>query len=339
MTDFYSLPPRQQVERYAALAKAAIRRWGLESAAIDLLKHRENAVFRVTPGEGACYVLRIHRYNYHSDEELASELQWMRALDEYGVKTPPVFPTSSGDLFCTVSVDGVPEPRQCDMLGWVDGLPLGSVESGIEGGLETRENNCRIIGELAARVHNQASQWNLPKGFTRHHWDVERLVGENPFWGRFWELGALSHEQRRLILSAREQVRRKLMAFGQTRDRYGLIHADFLPENLLVSGDRIQLIDFDDAGFGWHLFDLATFLFSHLGESHFDRMQNAVIEGYRKKRALPDSHLDMMPVFLTARAFTYLGWVHTRHETETAQVMMPFIVEGACELAHALLNE
>lgn len=46
-----------------------------------------------------------------------------------------------------------------------------------------------------------------------------------------------------------------------------------------------------------------------------------------------------MPVFLTARAFTYLGWVHTRHETETAQVMMPFIVEGACELAHALLDE
>ena len=29
----------------------------------------------------------------------------------------------------------------------------------------------------------------------------------------------------------------------------------------MVQGDRIKLIDFDDAGFGWHLFELATALY------------------------------------------------------------------------------
>ncbi len=38
-------------------------------------------------------------------------------------------------------------------------------------------------------------------------------------------------------------------------------------------------------------------------------------------------------------AFTYLGWVYTRSETETAQQMTPLVVEGACELAKALLAD
>ena len=62
-----------------------------------------------------------------------------------------------------------------------------------------------------------------------------------------------------------------------------------------------------------------------------------MVTGYRRQRELPNSHLEMMPVFFMARALSYLGWAHTRSETETAQQMAPVIVEGACELAKALL--
>ena len=117
-----------------------------------------------------------------------------------------------------------------------------------------------------------------------------------------------------------------------------MIHADFLPENLMVKGDDIQLIDFDDSGFGWHLFEFATSLFFDLGEDYFDEVFAAMVRGYRKHRELPDAHLELMPVFFMARAFTYLGWMHTRSETETAQQMAPVIIEGACELAESLLT-
>jgi len=338
MTDFYTLNPDQQAACYTLLAREALKLWGIEQASLDLLKHRENAVYGVTTENGTRYVMRVHRYNYHSDAELRSEFQWMTALNEYGVHTPAVIPAQSGELFRVVSVDGVPEARQCDLFGWVDGVPLGSIEEGVEGDTHTLANSYRIIGELAAKVHKHAIGWQLPEGFTRHHWDVDGLVGENPFWGRFWELQALTSEQRNLILNARELVRGQLIEFGRGNDRYSLIHADFLPENLMVSGDDINLIDFDDSGFGWHLFELATSLFFQLGQDHFDVVFNAMVEGYRKERKLPGSHLEMMPVFFMARAFTYLGWVHTRSETETAQEVTPLIVEGACELAEALLG-
>ncbi len=71
-------------------------------------------------------------------------------------------------------------------------------------------------------------------------------------------------------------------------DRYGLIHADLVPENLLVDGDRVRVIDFDDAGFGWHLFELATSLYFISGDEGYPTARAALIRGYRSERALPD---------------------------------------------------
>jgi hypothetical protein len=47
---------------------------------------------------------------------------------------------------------------------------------------------------------------------------------------------------------------------------------------------------------------------------------------------LPDEHVARLPAFVVARGLTYLGWMHTRRETETAQALTPFIVERVCEL-------
>ena len=337
MSDFYRSEPAVQGEAYAALARAALAHWSMEDAELQLLKMRENAVFSVSTGTGQRYAMRIHRAGYHSDDALLSELQWMTALDAEGIHTPRIIPSAAGELFERVRVDEVPESRQVDMLAWIDGRPLGSLEAGVVGELHELVENYRLLGNIAARLHNQGENWQLPAGFTRHAWDLEGLVGEQPFWGRFWENESLDDGQRELVLKGRELVRAGLQDFGQGPDRYGLIHADFLPENLMVSGDDIKLIDFDDSGYGWYLFELATSLFVHLGQDHFDEVCAALVEGYRSQRALPDEHLDYLPVFLLARALTYLGWMHTREATDTISELAPLIITAATELAEQLL--
>jgi Ser/Thr protein kinase RdoA (MazF antagonist) len=117
-----------------------------------------------------------------------------------------------------------------------------------------------------------------------------------------------------------------------------LIHADFLHENLLANDDGICLIDFDDAGFGWHLFDVATTLFFHLGEDYFDDAFATLIDGYRTKRTLSDEHLARLPLFFALRGTTYLGWTHTRSETETAQSLKPMIIAAVEELLDVYLD-
>lgn len=337
MSDFYSLAPETQGERLVELARSALPHWGLEGADLEVIKMRENAVFRATTPDGRRHALRIHRHGYHTDPELHSELLWMRALEEHGIAVPEVIPSRQGELFVTIAHAGVPEPRQVDLFAWVDGRQLGSSESGVADSNADVAAMFRTIGLLTARMHDQASTWEVPAGFTRHAWDSEGLVGEQPFWGRFWELAALTRGQRELITRGRERVRRELEQYGRDPGTYSLIHSDFTPENLLVDGPHVRPIDFDDAGFGWHLFDLATTLFFHQDADYYPAARAALIEGYRSQRDLPDAVLAGLPLFLVARGFTYLGWVHTRHETQTAKELAPALVELACRLTQEYL--
>jgi len=47
----------------------------------------------------------------------------------------------------------------------------------------------------------------------------------------------------------------------------------------------------------------------------------------------------LLPLFFLARGFTYIGWVHTRHETETAKELTPMLLTAACELAEDYLSK
>jgi len=336
-TDFFDLHPDDQVRRFIAAGHEVLQHWGINDAEISLIKYRENAVFRVEHTTGR-HALRMHRTGYHSDAELYSELQWMQALDEAGVSVPIVVPTMSGDMFASLKGDGLPGVVQTDLFEWIEGEQLGSVEEGIADDSSV-EGVFGTIGEIAARVHNQASDWVLPGGFMRHAWDAEGLAGDNPFWGQFWKLANASKSEALLMLRAKKAILEELGCFPQTQDTYSMIHADFSPENLMVDGDIVRLIDFDDAGFGWHLFEIATSLYFVRNEPFYEQALESLIAGYREYRPLSDEHLENLPLFYLARAMTYVGWVHTRQETETAQELAPMLLGMACELAEEYLTE
>ena len=319
-----------------ALALVALQDWDLAVANLAPIKVRENAVFRIDLAGGARAVLRVHRSGYHSDSELDSEFVWMRALEEAGIAVPRAIRSRHDRDFEIVAIPGSGGTRQIDVFEWIEGRQLGSVESGVgTDGAEIAEQY-HMIGRIAARMHNHAAGWQRPTmGFRRHAWDAAGLVGEQPLWGRFWELAALTPGQRSCSLRhARARIARELAAYGTRPDRYGLIHADLVPENLLIDGNRIQVIDFDDAGFGWHLFELATSLYFIAGDEIYPTAREALISGYRTERELPDEALARLPLFLAARGTTYLGWVHTRQGSETARELTP-LFGGACLLARS----
>ena len=337
MTDFFDIDIESQAQRLEAAGRAALQRWNLTDCELHLIKYRENAVFRVEH-DGVRRALRLHRYGYHSDAELLSELQWMQALDDVGITVPTVVPAASGELFVTHAADDLPGDIQVDLFEWIDGEQLGSVEEGIADEASVIAAY-KTIGELAAKVHNQAVSWQLPPGFVRHAWDAKGLAGEQPFWGRFWEIAAASASETDLLVRGRDAVFGELSQLAKSPGTYSMIHADFAPENIMVEGDQLRLIDFDDAGFGWHLFELATSLYFILGESYFEQAKDALIEGYRAHRQLSDEQLELLPLFFLARGFTYIGWVHTRHETETARELTPMLLTAACELAEDYLSK
>ena len=338
MADFFSLNPEEQLQNFEIAAADSLRHWDLQGAKLSLVKQpRENAVFAVELN-GDRYALKLHRLGYHTDDELRSEYQWIKALADSGIRVPSIVPAKSGEPFVKQRVAGMKDDIQVDLVEWVEGIELGSVEQGIADETSVIDSY-RTVGQLAAQVHNQAVSWQLPPGFVRHAWDEQGLAGEQPIWGRFWEIEAASDAERDLLARGRDAVYAGLARLAKSPGTYSMIHADFAPENILVEREKLRLIDFDDAGFGWHLFELVTSLYFIQEEPYFDLAQQALIEGYRVYRQLSDQQLEMMPLFFLARGFTYIGWVHTRHETETARELTPMLLEAACGLAEDYLSK
>lgn len=335
---FYTLTPAAQGAELKTMAVAALKSWGITAKGIDLIKIRENAVYKITTTDGTRYALRIHRPGYHTDAEIQTENYWMQALADYGIEVPILVPTTDNRYITTITVHNIPEARQVDLLEWIDAQPLGNFEEGLGSDTDGIRHSFRVIGTIMARMHNQSSAWSPRETLVRHAWDCDGLVGEQPFWGKFWELEALSGDQRKLIRSMRNRIRDQLSQYDKGPEHYGFIHADLVVENILVSNGQVRVIDFDDAGFGWYLFDIATVLYFFLDDPGYQLAYDALLSGYRAERELTNATLADLPLFLAARATTYLGWVHTRAETETAQELTRMIVEQACNYARTYLG-
>lgn len=298
-------------EKYLPVAHQALKAFPISPGKVDLVWHTENITFRVSERD-TDYVLRLHRPDYHTLSELNSERAWTGALANVGIPTQTPLRTQRGDHFHAVEdPDGT--RRFAGMTEWVEGTLLSDhLNTGVD--LDGRKRSYRQIGALAAAIHNQSSDWTQPPGFERHALDSDGLMGNAPFWGRFWEHKSLSLSEQTLLLHTRGQIRNVLDAFGKTTSNFSMIHADLHSENILVHDGVIVPIDFDDAGYGWHLYELAVALFDEWGKADFEAVQEALLEGYREHRPLSDSDLSLLPMFLLIRGMALIGWVHQRPE-------------------------
>jgi Ser/Thr protein kinase RdoA (MazF antagonist) len=304
---------------YEPAALRALEAFGIEPAALTFANISENVTFKVTETgdtdaeDGAAYVLRLHRPWYHSLEELTSERLWTHALSAAGVATPQPVPTPGGEDYARVAVEGAGERRWAGISRWIGGEILFDV---LERETEAAagERHFESLGATMAAMHNQASAWTPPPGFRRHALDADGLMGETPFWGPFWDHAALTPGERSLLLTARETIHAALLRLGQGAAIYSVIHADLHPGNVLIDGDHLAVIDFDDAGFGWHAYDLAVALVHQRTHANFAGFRDACVRGYRKVRAISDGTLGQLPMFMLIRDMVRIGWLHQRPE-------------------------
>ena len=297
--------------RLRALAVQALAEWGLEDARLQPIGISENVSFRVDTAEKR-YVLRIHRPGYHTLAELESEQVWTSALLEAGLDVPVPVRTREGRGYVTLPFEG--GERNIGMLEWVDGELLGNIISREPGAFASY---FRAVGRIAAAIHNQSSNWTVSSGFRRHRFDAEGLLGDSPFWGPFWNLPQMTNAQREVIGSARRTIAEELSRLGQSNETFSLIHADLHPHNLIVGDHGLHVIDFDDAGFGWHHYELAVALYRYQEDDRFSDIRAALVDGYREVRPLADSVVDMLPMFFLVRSLVHLGWRAQRPEHGT----------------------
>lgn len=164
------------------------------------------------------------------------------------------------------------------------------------------------------------------------------MLGPAARWGRWQDGLGIGPEELDLLGRLDETLRRRLEAYGAGADRFGLVHADLRLANLLVAGERTSVIDFDDAGLSWFMYDWGTAVsfIEHLPT--VPEMQAAWVDGYRSVAPLAHEDEAELETFVLLRRLLLVAWVGSHHTyaPEAAELGAGFTA-GTCELAERFL--
>lgn len=277
-------------------------------AGVKLLCRSENATLTVTTPQGR-YALRIHRGDYHAKQDIESELHWLDALQAADICVPVAVSDAQGQRIQTLPLAEGGE-RYAVLFHWIEGDMLTDAVDPAA---------FRQLGRITAQLHHHSRRWQKPHSFRRIVWDHHSMVSPAGHWGDWRDVAGLAPSQHGVIEETLAHVGREMAAFGQSADRYGLIHADLRLTNLLVHKGETRVIDFDDCGMGWYLHDLAAAI--SFVEHHPSAPQwvENWLNGYEQVAHLGDEERAIIPSMLIQRRIQLTAWVASHSETEMAR--------------------
>jgi Ser/Thr protein kinase RdoA (MazF antagonist) len=193
------------------------------------------------------------------------------------------------------------------------------------------------LGEISARLHEHVLHWQRPAGFERLVWDADHIFLPGANWGDWRAAPAMDAPTRAVLERLERAVRRRLAAFGKAPTRFNLIHADIRLANLLIEEGSTRVIDFDDCGFGWFLYDVATTVSFVEDHPKVPEWIAAWCEGYRRVRPLPAADEAEIPTFVLMRRMALLAWIGSHAETDLAKAQGPAFTRVSADLAEDYL--
>jgi Ser/Thr protein kinase RdoA (MazF antagonist) len=325
----------EEQDRIGELAVAALGRFGLSpDATATLCNVSENHTYRVDdPATGSRFALRVHRPGYHSPEQIESELTWIEALRAAGaVETPGVVLADDGNRVVSVATPEV-GPRNVVLFEWLAGA-----EPDLDSG-DAAATQFETLGAISARMHEHARRWRRPAGFARPRWDYECTLGRGGHWGAWQDGLGIGPQERRLLERLDATIAARLREYGSDDARFGLVHADIRLANLLIDGDHVRVIDFDDCGFSWYMYDFATTVSFIEDHPRVPELRDAWIRGYRSVAELDAGAEAELETFVMLRRLLLVAWIGSHHTfaTEAAELGAGFTT-GTCTLAEGYLT-
>jgi Ser/Thr protein kinase RdoA (MazF antagonist) len=332
LTAMPGLPPDH--ERYA---RAALPGYGRDrDAPLRLLSLSENATYLADDGDPMVLAIR-------------SELKWMAALREQTpVVTPELIPARDGSDVVAATVAG--NTLHVDAVTFISGC--------------TAEEQPDVVGfdelgRITAAMHGHVKSWTAPDYFTRFRWDVDATIGRQARWGNWRHAPGLTATDEAIVERAAAEVGRRLTEFGYGADRFGLIHADLRMANLMVDPDpesdpepdpeshpesdnasaSITVIDFDDCGWSWYLFDLAAVVSFIEDTPEAERMIADWLRGYLEVRDIPAEQLEMIPTLVLLRRLMLTAWVASHADADAAIAFTDGYATGTALLANRYLTD
>lgn len=298
MKPFGELTERGQARRLRPLAEVALAAYDLDVSGLRLIENGWNGVFRVDTAAGP-HVVRVSRpIPGAAQRSVASEVEFMTALAAgTDVAVPPVIRNRDGELVTVATAEGVPEPRECVVFGWIGGPDLAERRS---------PETWARLGQLMATMHEFAETWTPSERFHVTAYDSCIPYGEPLV---VFEPGRLElHGLESLLKEATDVTNERIDALRRELPQV-VLHGDLHQWNVKIKRGVLSPFDFEDLLTGAPVLDIATSLFYIYGDPDYLELARAFKSGYERRRSWPEREPGEMERLMFARSLDLLNAV------------------------------
>jgi len=241
--------------------------------------------YEVRCADDARYSLRIYRHEIHTRDEIDFEVDALNYLHNNGF--PVAFPIArkAGGYITDISApEGI---RHVLVTAYAEG--------------DTPEydslDDFRLTGESVAHLHK------MSEGFETQHKrkkiDLKLFTEDNfksiePF---------VSHRPKELAFLQQyiEIARITIEHVGADALDFGFCHGDVHGGNAHLHDGVLTHFDFEECGFGYRVFDLATFKWGFVFNEKAPERWASFVEGYESVRKINDADLQVLDAFVLLR--------------------------------------
>ena len=229
------------------LAERALDRYGLDGARPFGSERLGELDVPDRRARRRTFALRVHRPGYHTAEEIESELDWIDALRDDVVETAHMVASADGSRVTQLATPELGE-RNVVLFEWLTGeMP----ERG-----HRPAGGFRTLGAVSARMHDHARRWSRPSSFRASPGTTTPRSAPRPLGT--WQDGlGMGREELDLLGRLDAAIRtgsRPTAALRAVRPR-ARRHPPGQPPRRRA---HVRVIDFDDCGFSWFMYDFAT---------------------------------------------------------------------------------
>lgn len=265
------LDEAEQVEALRPIALRAAEAFGLDVVRTELALHAFNTTFRVDARDGRCFALRVGTNSLSTPAHAVAQQSWMRAIAEQtDVLVPEPLRRPDGQWFVEADAPVLGRSVLVTVASWLSGDDADALEP----------EAARALGRTMATLHRHAAGWSLPPDGLLSRFDTP-LFGDEDALDR---APGLSDGDSAVLDEARVrtgEVFERLHREAQLRP----LHADLHGGNLKWHEGRLAVFDFDDAGLGLPVLDLAISAFYLRADDR--TLEERMLEGYAEIAPLP----------------------------------------------------
>ena len=311
MSEYEEMSSEEQIVLLEEFAHDVLIQYGITAKTLLCINHSLNTTFKITSADNKTYAMRINTNSKKWPEHVWAEVQWIQKIANEGqVQVPILIPNLQGEFFSNhyFFYDG--GNLNIVLTNWIEGEVIGQTPT---------EDQLFKLGKSMAFLHQSGKTW-VAQGYANFKKiDIPPMVEREKLFAEVDQL--LSAELYVLLCDVSLEAAKVLEALHE-RSVPQLIHADLQFGNVITREDTISILDFDDAGIGFPLQDLANSLF-YLREDFVQ--EEHLIAGYISVAPLPEYQAFELETLIAFRALTELNSLLETSKTQDEALIPQYL--------------